>query len=221
MIKSFLIVLFSFAPMAFAGTWERIDNNTLKYSGHIENGDLERLEAILKPEDKVLYVDSKGGDAEVGVRLALKLLPNQMTVIVDGFCSSSCANYLFTAGYRKEIRKGWVGYHGNITALLAQSWEENAKKMKEEYNLTDEQIEEMHQRLMNSAKLEKDYFAKIGVDQSLFDRTQIPDKGMGNGINYTFLVPKPETFKRYGITNVIGNQDLNYGKDLGPNNLYD
>lgn len=221
MIKSFLIVMFLTAPATFAGTWERIDDTTLKYSGHIESGDLERLDAILEPEDRILYVDSKGGDAEVGVRLALKLLPNKMTVIVDGFCASSCANYLFTVGFKKEIRKGWVGYHGNMTALLAQSWEENAKKMKEEYNLTDEQIEETHQRLMNSAKLEKDYFSKIGVDQSLFDRTQTPDKGMGNGINYTFLVPKPETFEHYGISNVIGHQDLNYGQDLGLNNIYD
>lgn len=144
-----------------------------------------------------------------------------MTVIVDGFCTSSCANYLFTVGFKKEIHKGWVGYHGNMTALLAQSWEENAKKMKEEYHLTDEQIEEMHQRLKNSAKLEQEYFATIGVNQSLFDRTQNPDKGMGNGTNYTFLVPKPETFERYGITNVIGIQDLTYGQDLGLNNIYD
>jgi hypothetical protein len=79
----------------------------------------------------------------------------------------------------------------------------------------------MHQRLLKSSELEKNYFASIGVSQSLFDRTQTPDKGMGNGVGYTFLVPKPETFERYGILNVSGSQDLTYGAELGLNNLYD
>lgn len=220
-MKHLVLILLLFSSSVFAGTWERVNETTLRFNGHIQNGDLESLESILTPEDKTLYLDSRGGDAEVGVRLALKILPNKMTVIVDGFCASSCANYLFTAGYKKEIRKGWVGYHGNMTALLAKDWDESVKEMKEKYNLTDEQIEEMHQRLLKSSELEKNYFASIGVSQSLFDRTQTPDKGMGNGIGYTFLVPKPETFERYGILNVSGSQDLTYGAELGLNNLYD
>jgi len=220
-MKHLVFTLLLFSSSAFAGTWERVDETTLRFSGHIQSGDSESLESILKPEDKTLYLDSRGGDAEVGVRLALKILPNKMTVIVDGFCASSCANYLFTAGYKKEIRKGWVGYHGNMTALLAKDWDESVKEMKEKYNLTDEQIEEMYQRLLKSSDLEKSYFASIGVSQNLFDRTQTPDKGMGDGVGYTFLVPKPETFERYGILNVSGSQDLTYGAELGLNNLYD
>lgn len=220
-MKHLVLILLLFSSNVFAGTWERVNETTLRFSGHIQSGDLESLESILKPEDKTLYLDSRGGDAEVGVRLALKILPNKMTVIVDGFCASSCANYLFTAGYKKEIRKGWVGYHGNMTALLAKDWDESVKEMKEKYNLTDEQIEEIYQRLLKSSDLEKSYFASIGVSQNLFDRTQTPDKGMGNGVGYTFLVPKPETFERYGILNVSGSQDLTYGAELGLNNLYD
>lgn len=220
-MKHLVFILLLFSSSAFAGTWERVNGTTLRFSGHIQNGDLESLESILTPEDTTLYLDSRGGDAEVGVRLAIKLLPNKMTVIVDGFCASSCANYLFTVGYKKEIRKGWVGYHGNMTALLAKDWDASVKEMKEKYNLTDEQIEEMHQRLLKSSELEKNYFASIGISQSLFDRTQIPDKGMGDGVGYTFLVPKPETFERYGILNVSGSQDLTYGAELGLNNLYD
>lgn len=220
-MKHLVLIFLLFSSNVLAGTWERVNGTTLRFSGHIQSGDLESLERILKPEDRTLYLDSRGGDAEVGVRLALKILPNKMTVIVDGFCASSCANYLFTAGYKKEIHKGWVGYHGNMTAMLAKDWDELVKEMKEKYNLTDEQIEEMHQRLLKSSELEKNYFASIGVSQSLFDRTQTPDKGMGNGIGYTFLVPKPETFERYGILNVSGSQDLTYGAELGLNNLYD
>lgn len=220
-MKHMVFIILLFSSSVFAGTWERVNETTLRFSGSIQSGDLESLESFLKPEDKTLYLDSKGGDAEVGVHLALKILPNKMTVIVDGFCASSCANYLFTAGYKKEIRKGWVGYHGNMTALLAKDWDESVKEMKEKYNLTDEQIEEMYQGLLKSSDVEKNYFASIGVSQSLFDRTQTPDKGMGNGVGYTFLVPKPETFEQYGILNVSGSQDLTHGAELGLNNLYD
>lgn len=221
MVKFILIGLLISSLPAFAGTWERIDTNSLKFSGHIVKGDLEKLENILKYGDKFLFLDSKGGDAEEGVLLANKLLPYQMTVIVDGFCASSCANYLFTAGKNKEIRRGWVGYHGNMTAALSQDWDENAKKMKEDYKLTEEQVFEIHHRLLESAKIEQNYLREIGVSQELFDRTQMRDKGMGDGIDYTFLVPKLETSERYGIKNVLGKQDLTYGQELNLNNIFD
>lgn len=130
-MRILFFLFLSFSSIVFAGTWERINETSLRFSGHIEKGDLEKLESTLQSDDKTLYLDSKGGDAEVGVRLALKLLPNKMTVIVDGFCASSCANYLFTVGFKKEIRKGWIGYHGNMTALLAKDWDKSAKEMKE------------------------------------------------------------------------------------------
>jgi hypothetical protein len=135
MVKSFTLFILFFSGTAIAGAWDEIDRKTLKFSGHIENGDLERLEAVLTPEVKVLYVDSTGGDAEVALHIALKLLANQLTVIVDGFCASSCANYLFTVGVKKEIHKGWVGFHGNMTAMLATDWDKNSKRMREEYNI--------------------------------------------------------------------------------------
>ncbi|PIU01146.1 MAG: hypothetical protein COT74_01170 [Bdellovibrionales bacterium CG10_big_fil_rev_8_21_14_0_10_45_34] len=222
MVALLVILGLSFNAIAHAGIWVRVNDTTLRFSGQIQKGDLEKLENILKPEDKTLFLDSTGGDAQVGVRLAIKLLPNKLNIVVDGICASSCANYLFPVGYNKEIRRGWVGFHGNVTAFLAIDWQKVVVKLKEDKNLTDEQIAEFHQRLLASSKLEEELFAELGVSQTLFDRTQTPDKGMHNDVAYSFLVPKPETFIRYGIQRVKGSQDLTYrNAELGLNNLYD
>jgi len=221
MVKLILFVLLLCPLSVNAGTWERINQNAIRFSGDIQRGDFESLQAILSLDDKILYLDSKGGDVEVGVRLASHLLPRQLTVIVDGICASSCANYLFTAGLNKEIRRGWVGFHGNLTALMAQDWHEAARKFKEEGGLSDQQISELHARFMALAEIEHKYLERAGVDQALFERTQKPDKGMGDGVPYHFLLPRPETFERYGIRNVVGRQDLSWGAELNLNKIHD
>ena len=220
MNKFFLSILFS-ALSAHAGVWTRTDSHSIRFEGYITAGDSEALDIILRSNDKILFVNSKGGDAEVGLQLAIKLFPNKLTIIVDGNCASSCANYLFTAGAKKEIKKGWVGYHGNMTALLAMDWGKNAREMKVKNGLTDKQIESFHSHLLELAQLEKKYLATIGVNQSLFNRTQSEDKGMGDGKSYTFLCPKPETFELYGIKNVTGHQDIVYESLPGLNNILD
>lgn len=221
MIKPMVFVMLLCSLSAHGGTWERIDHNAIRFSGDIQQGDFERLKAILSPDDRILYLDSKGGDVEVGVRLASHLLPRQLTVIVDGICASSCANYLFTAGVNKEIRRGWVGFHGNLTALMAQDWHEAVRKFKEEGGLSDQQISELYARFIALAEIEQKYLERAGVDQALFERTQKPDKGMGDGVPYHFLLPRPETFERYGIRNVLGRQDSSWGAELNLNKIHD
>lgn len=221
MVKLILFVMLLCPLSVNAGTWERINQNAIRFSGDIQRGDFESLQAILSADDRILYLDSKGGDVEVGVRLASHLLPRQLTVIVDGICASSCANYLFTAGLNKEIRRGWVGFHGNATALMAQDWHEVTRKFKEEGGLSDQQISELHARFMALAEIEQKYLERAGVDQALFERTQKPDKGVGDGVPYHFLLPRPETFERYGIRNVVGHQDLSWGAELNLNKIHD
>jgi hypothetical protein len=47
----------------------------------------------------------------------MALKPKRLDVVVDGVCASSCANYIFCAAKTKTIKHGFVGFHGNITAL--------------------------------------------------------------------------------------------------------
>jgi hypothetical protein len=59
------------------------------------------------------------------------------------------------------------------------------------------------------------------VSQALFDRTQLADKGIGDGKDYTFLCPTAATFEKFGVKNIIGEQDIDFGKELGIVNVLD
>ncbi|MBI2608143.1 MAG: hypothetical protein HYW47_00905 [Deltaproteobacteria bacterium] len=204
-----------------AGTWSRISETVLKFEGEVIKGDIERFVEIYKPTDRALIVNSKGGDAQIGVKLGIILHEKNIDVIVDGICASSCANYIFIAAQNKNIRSGIVGYHGNITAFLKFDWEKTAKELKEEQGMNDEQVELFRQQLEQSSRLEQDFLVDVGVSQDLFDRSQQSDKGKGDGENYALFLPSPESFEKYGIANVTGNQDLVFAQQLKVKMLYE
>lgn len=216
-IKTFsLFVLFP--CFSFAGEWKRVDKYSIKFSGEITAGDNLNLKKILKKSDKFIFLNSEGGDAEEGLRIANLLLPNKLHVIVDGVCASSCANYLFTAGNIKEIRNGWVGFHGNIVSL----YKETTNKIKSLDDFVNIQLPQEKGTMSNQEVLESysnfsmslyhvmvadySYFAKLKINQKFFDLSFKKDKGKGDGNFYEFLLPSAETFTKYGIKNVRGQQ---------------
>ncbi len=212
------ILLFPFPALA---EWSRVSEDTIKFVGKIEEGEVDRYKAVASAKDSILIVDSDGGDVEAGVRLGMELVSKKLTIIVDGLCASSCANYVFTAGAKKEVKRGFVGYHGNITSFLANDWEKIASALRNEGTVSEQQILNLRHRFDVSAKIEQDFLKLTGVSQKLFDKTQLRDKGNGKGRNYNFLIPKVESFAQYGITNVAGTQDPKFNKDLGLENLYE
>ncbi len=128
-----------------------------------------------------------------------------MTVVVDGQCASSCANYIFTAGAQKVIRSGWVGFHGNLSAGMTVGQSYNRNSLKKE-GLTEYEIE---QNIINGQKgaiQEAAFLNELGVKQDLFDKSWLG--GNGPTKSYEFLCPTPAAMERYGIMNVTGNQDL-------------
>ncbi len=214
-----LFSLLFFTPFfANAGEWARIDKYTISFSGEINAGDKESLLKILKRTDKKLILNSEGGDAEEGLRIANTLLPYRLHVIVDGLCASSCANYLFTAGGIKEIRNGWVGFHGNLLNVYKES--SNKIKTLDDYlklqiphikeTLSANELREAYSNYSNSLYYamvaDYKYFLKIGIKQEFFDLCFKIDKGMNNGLFYEFLLPTPQTFVKYGFKNVKGQQ---------------
>ncbi|MBC7691949.1 MAG: hypothetical protein H7222_09275 [Methylotenera sp.] len=112
----------------------------MSFKGHIEAGETDRFKAVYQEGDTTLTVDSPGGDAEVGVRLGMKLFPEKLYLIVDGFCASSCANYAFTSGATKFIKKGWVGYHGNLSAFLGKDRDKSVVTLQTQHHLSEKEI---------------------------------------------------------------------------------
>jgi hypothetical protein len=201
------------------------EGTTVVFAGQLVKGDCQRFKSHLNSNMTALRVNSTGGDAFEGLCIAREMTHQKFEqTIVDGVCVSSCANYLFLGSRRRLIKSGFVGYHGNITALLKR----DPSNMEIRKQLTDAKVDPKEierivvdftvQRRSNSV-MEQEFLVKIGVSQALFERTQNPDKGAGAGKNFTFLLPSPSTFARYGILEVTGEQNFEMGQAMGMNNL--
>lgn len=66
----------------------------------------------------IIVINSGGGDVDAGLDMAESIRTRHATVIVDGVCASSCANYIFPAGGRRVIsRNGILAFHGGAVAI--------------------------------------------------------------------------------------------------------
>jgi hypothetical protein len=198
---------------AIAGTWKRLNVNTLQFRGDILSDEFDRFQQSFDPQVRELIVDSGGGDTVAGLKIGMAMRAAGVNVTVHHWCFSSCANYLFLGGKLRRIQHGVVGYHGNMNALISPGNLPGLIADLKRQGLTDDQIAQFIREYQQQASIEARFFSDMGVSQALFDRTFLADKGMGDGKEYEFLLPKQETFKRYGVRHVIGIQDRKIAND--------
>jgi len=107
---------------------------------------------------------------------------------------------LFTAGNRKIIENGIVGFHGNWKA-----WVGTYDFLEEIINRTalDDRYDKVN-HIDQVVKEETQLLEKIGVSQDLFNKTQ---KESDEG-KYSLYLPTAKTFEKYGIKNVEGVQSI-------------
>ena len=208
-MKSVLLLacgLFASIPAA-AGTWTRVDKATIKFDGGIESDEYDRFIAVYDWNVKELIVNSGGGVTEAGIKIGLMLAGSDVKVTVIGECLSSCANYLFVAGHRREIRHGIVGFHGNVKACFTGAKLADTIADMKRQGVSDKDIASNLARQDVEVADEARFLGIMGVDQALFDRSCTDDKGLGDGGSYAFLLPKKATFEKYRIYGVVGEQD--------------
>lgn len=209
------------------GVFVRLDIDLLKFEGHIDRGTYEKYLEAVDDNVKTLIVNSSGGDSYDGVRIGLDMVKRNIDVIVDGVAGSSAANYLFTAGKRKIICRGFVGFHGNAGAVkdkkgLEGSIRSAAAKAGESREQIEKTLKETIAVKDETVKLEKEFYAKLGISQRLFDITQEDSKGLSPelNLNFEFLLPSIRTMEKFGIGNVEGRQDIELAERLGLTVIY-
>lgn len=204
-----LLALLLLAGPAAAGVWTKTGPGTLSFKGPIIEGEYDRFAAVFDGSIKEIVVDSGGGHTDEGIRIGHAIAAADIKVTVTGVCLSSCANYLFAAGHRREIRGGVVGYHGNVQACFGTPAKraESIADLKKRFHMTDEDIRLNLEREDREIAEEARLLRIMGVSQGLFERTCTDDKGMGDGGHYAFLLPKRVTFEKYGLWGIVGEQD--------------
>ena len=217
-----IALLLLFESSAFAGQWTRLSPEVLSFEGIIEEK-VELQKLVENWDDRInkLIVNSPGGNTVTGILMGNFLADKKFDIDVQGQCMSACANYLFITAKQKIISKGVVGFHGNATASLYKLQKRMSFHSKEDFTEVDfatlesffegkskKLLLDFYTEYVITAEIEKNLFNRLGVSQQLFDRSQLHDKGMNDGKLYSFLLPRSETFIKYGIENVIGNQSL-------------
>ena len=61
---------------------------------------------------------SGGGDTKEAIRITLAIAESHVKIVVVEKCLSSCANNLFVAGHKREIRGGIVGEQERFAGVL-------------------------------------------------------------------------------------------------------
>ena len=175
---------------------------TLTYRGAIDaerNSALfARARDVMSPERMV--ITSGGGSVKAGIALGRWVREQGLTLVVEDYCLSSCANYVFTAATRRIIRPGAaVGWHGNYRHLLETGlWREDAAaRMARRGEDRATALGRARASAEELVALEQDFFAEIEVDDYLCWIGKMPPHNVAN--YYTLSVAD---MGRFGVGRV-------------------
>jgi len=173
------------------------------------------IRKVYQPTIKTIIVNSGGGAVDDASKIGLLIHKKKLSVIVDGYCISSCANYFVTAASSVYLLNGLIGYHGNITSCVSIYGGVEKFLLKDEPNPKG-----IDPTLFNAAK--KQTFTTIENEKIFYDQVMIhplyltrsckPDKGMNNGTIYAFISPPIDILKQHHV-NIIGGIQSNDRKN--------
>lgn len=113
-----VILFFAFSFNSVAAEVLLTDSGDIQYSGEItleKNNLVYRLYEESHPKPKRFIISSPGGTVDYGIQLGEWILSKQLDIEIGDHCISSCANYVFTAGKNKILRKNsLLGWHGGL-----------------------------------------------------------------------------------------------------------
>jgi len=179
----------------------RLAGEVVYYNGSISTEKNRRFFAAMADRPvKRLVITSSGGEVEAGIALGVWVFERRLDVEVAEYCLSSCANFVFPAASRKFIAPGAVvAWHGNYHHLKATGlWTDDIALRMQRYGEDAVTARERARALMDRlVRLERDFFAHIGIDQYLCWIGKMPPY---NVPNYYFL--SREDMAGFGVSQV-------------------
>lgn len=146
-----------------------------------------------------LVIDSGGGEVRAGIRLGLWVFEQQLDIIVDGVCLSSCANYVFTAARHKTVTPGSVvGWHGNYTHLDQTGlWRDDVESRIRDGEDEASATREVRALVDELVTLESEFFTRTGVNEYLCWVGKMPPFNVPN-----YYTLSASDMAKYGVHNV-------------------
>lgn len=188
------------------------------YRGEMDTSAIVQVENLLKnaPEKiKRLVIDSGGGDVNLGMDLAGLVLENNLDVVVERLCASSCANYVFPAGKTKRIKQdAVVVWHGSAIqeGLEKGPGIDDIRLSKgaelsvaEKQKLLDEALKDNAQYIADIKKRQAELYKRLGIDA----RVTVMGQQLKAAEEWTL---SPADMAYFGIHNVTAQAD--YGQAM-------
>ena len=151
-----------------------VHGNEIALSGMISPGSGMQFRQTFNEQIRVVRITSGGGSVGDALEIAKIMLANEVDVIVERACLSSCANYIFLAGKQKSILSGaLVCFHGGpfrtreeaargLRATLAHQGEGHDAVLSGDAERDIDSLLQLSQPLVHE---QSDFFAKIGVSE--------------------------------------------------------
>ena len=202
--RSFLFLTSIFGLLWIAANASAVNQplvETAYYNGPIDQANNRVFfEKVAGKPIKRLIISSPGGEVAAAIELGLWVVDHRLNVEVPDTCLTACANYVFPAGHHKVIRPGAiVAWHGNYHHLKQTGlWKDDIDSRMTRY---DEDADTASQRISAEVdrlvRMERDFFRRIGVDDTLCWVGKMPPY---NAPNYYFL--SAHDMARFGMANV-------------------
>lgn len=216
-----------------------IIGSTLVFNGIINQPSYDHFRRTVVARDadiKTIQVRSSGGETSLSIEMGEWIHARGLDVVVDDYCFSSCANYIFTAGRNKVIREdSIVAWHGsNLTSEYMANDQGITldEQLKQQFDASMEnapiKVESpahyralLNQRKRYSLKImdeERRFLEKTGVNPELLSYGFLSEHhdAMHTADNrhyhlWTFLI---EDMEMFGVSNVSYEGDHEYPSNL-------
>ncbi|GGC72701.1 hypothetical protein [Undibacterium terreum] len=204
------------------------DRSTLHFNGDITRTNFLAMKSYLDHGISTVIVNSGGGDGEAGLAIGKEFRKRKITLIVEKYCLSSCANYLFLGAAKKILQPGAIlGFHGGLTGGSAPTLQAADYPL-----LSESELATVRQQLLSLYKKETVFFHSIGFNPALLrislDRTKLPQKNhsiqiVSEGKLSQFTLDQQDKAKEFMETLKAENKSYTYdvtSGDESPSKFY-
>lgn len=150
-----------------------IRSDELAYSGLITPASVKIFTDYLEGGGARIVINSRGGDSAAGLAIAQAMEKHPVELVVDRYCLSACANFLFIGARSKSLRPGaLLGFHGDVLGLPLPAILMNKSNAP---LASDGELREYNAKVSRLYAAEEAYFRGIGVDPAFFALSTMVD----------------------------------------------
>jgi ATP-dependent protease ClpP protease subunit len=187
------------------------------FNGQINKASATQAAEMLESKSvKTLVISSSGGSVHYALDMAEYIQAKKIDIVVNHYCVSSCANYLFLAARYKYVTQGsFVGWHGGpeknlkkIRKDIKRLWKKKLKKVPK--TVFTENLNTSIKFIKNDLARQDKLLALAGVSEDLLYINRTREQNaylvglLAKHKQSPIFVPSPEDLARhYGVKGLV------------------